>query len=456
MRKSLKKMMSGVLAISLTVSSWGIASSVTMRGAEAADSIVINEENFPSSIVRASAASADESGNNDGILDPSEAETVSSLRVDNDFAEGDLDNLSKYLTIFSKLKTLTVGTVTTESLTITENIKTLNIEADYDGVVDIVGGSGLESVTYWGGNKGKLDFTKAKGYSSLKEIHVYGSEITNVVIPNQEKIQRVDVSSTAITNLDVSKCKKMTSLQCYNNKLKKLNISANKNLKEVGASYNQIASFDIGKNTKLDCVVANDNKIKAVNSKKNKKLKRLEVADNKLTSIDTSKNTQLEILNVSGNKLKKLDVSKNTKLTDLSCSDNKISAIKVKKGNVISRLAVGGNKFKKIAFSDYKKLAYFEVGSTYSLLEDLAYNEKISVTMDLSKKATHTLTKYLPKMKGCKFELAFGGSEQYSLTEDGVLKLSKEAEDGVHYFRVKMIKGKKEMPLYLRYNWNWR
>lgn len=80
-----------------------------------------------------------------------------------------------------------------------------------------------------------------------------------------------------------------------------------------------------------------------------------------------------------------------------------------------------------------------EVGTTYSLLKNVVFDEKLSVTISVPKKKKHTLTDYLPKMKNCTFKLSYESSDYYSLTKTGVLEFTDLAVDSRFCIGVNVI-----------------
>jgi len=470
MRKNIKKAIVGVLSLGLLVGGIGSyavfakADTSTVEPTPVPDSGIeqvtptpvpipegataINETNFPDPGAYSSARSADMMGTFDGYLTAEEAKTVEYLTI-----LKDVDNVDKYLSIFTNISSLTVYAGKRTSLNVSDKLTFISIHSDLDKVVNITGGKKLTSVSYSADKKAKLDFKKAKGYSNIKKIIVNGSKVSNITLPNQAKLQSVDISNTAVTKFDVSKYKKLTSFACYYGKLKTLNISANKNLKDIGVAGNKLTKVDITKNKKLESFVAFDNKLKNIDTTKNKKLNRVDVSDNKIKKVDFSKNKKLQILWIDNNKLSDLDVSKNTKLETLRFVNNNVKKLKIKKTTSISTLGVGGNKFKTFPVKKYKKLTSYDVADTYSLLKDVAFKENMSVTLKVSRKKESNLKTYLPKLKSCTFESLWGESAYYTISSDGKFKVTSDGKTLKYTSSagIKVSKGTKVMNLYVQF-----
>ena len=127
---------------------------------------------------------------------------------------------------------------------------------------------------------------------SLKGIE-YFTELTILICNNNE-----------LTELDVSKNKKLIVLNCNANHLTSLNVLGCTKLKGLGCFLNQLASLDLSKNTALQD---------------------LHCYYNGLTVLNLSKNKKLEMLCCDHNRLTTLNLSKNWNLTYVSCVNNQIT-----------------------------------------------------------------------------------------------------------------------------------
>lgn len=393
MKKTVKKIAAVAAVLSLLTGS--IAWGGQLPAAKAAG-LEINEENFGTDYgVLAAVRGAD--SNQDGILSDAEATKITSVCFFN--ATNDISKIVKY---FPKVSYVSVNVGSYDSLTINHSsIKSLSVEAQK--VINLVGCSSLTEVFYSFIEKsGKVDFSKAKGYSNVKKFSVNGSGLTDVVAPNQAKLTTLRIIGTKMSKIDTAKYKKVTtldlssnqlksinvksnktlvSLACYNNKLSSLNISSNKNLKDIGVGGNKLTKIDTTKNQKMLRVVAFNNKIKSYPAASNKKLTEINLSCNKLTKLDVTKNKDLRALDISGNKIKSITLTKNKKLNALS---------------------VGSTSLKKLSLAKSVKLSKITVGTKYSLLKNVKFksNTYLQIGMKLSGNKTYQLPKVVPALKG--------------------------------------------------------
>ena len=152
-----------------------------------------------------------------------------------------------------------------------------------------------------------------------------------------------------LTELDVSKCTKLTLLGCTSNQLRTLDVSNNKSLKNLYFYDNRLTSLDVSKNTVLTELSCGNNQLTTLDVSKNTVLTELSCGNNQLTTLDVSKNTELSRFDCSTNKLTSLDVSKNTRLAYLGCYSNQLTELDVSNNTLLMSLYCYQNQIKGAA-----------------------------------------------------------------------------------------------------------
>ena len=143
-----------------------------------------------------------------------------------------------------------------------------------------------------------------------------------------------------LTELDVSKNKALTYLNCDAVWLTKLDVSNNTALTRLVCSNNQLTELDVSKNTALKELRCNGNRLTKLQLTKpdagnNTALTYLDCEYNdSLEKLDVSKNTALTYLNCSTTGLTELNVSNNTALTHLICHSNLLTSLDLGNTNV--------------------------------------------------------------------------------------------------------------------------
>ena len=281
--------------LSVIFSAAVVAISAMMLTAGAADSVKINEKNFPDEIFRAYVQKNFDK-DEDGMLSEKEISNVKRIIVRNNVIES-----VKGVEYFTELEYL-------------------NCEHN---------------------NIGEFDLTKN---TKLRTFCCGKNIIPELDLSKNTELEWLDCYGCGLTELDVSKNKELTYLACYHNDLKKLDVSKNTKLRTLYCENNEFTSLDLSKNTELADLDCGNNHLKKLDISKNKKLIDLLCDNNELTSLNVSKNIKLDHLRFSNNQIKSIDLSKNKKLTRLYCDGNKLVSLSVVSDG-FSTFKCGDNKF---------------------------------------------------------------------------------------------------------------
>jgi Leucine-rich repeat (LRR) protein len=112
------------------------------------------------------------------------------------------------------------------------------------------------------------------------------------------------------------------------------------NLQELYAAGTNITNLDLSNNTKLEYLYCFSDNLTNLDLSNNLDLTYLDCSDNSLTSLDVSNNTELTEIKCYKNNLTALDVSNNTALKNLDCTNNNITTVTVVAGQDTSGFKV--------------------------------------------------------------------------------------------------------------------
>lgn len=130
------------------------------------------------------------------------------------------------------------------------------------------------------------------------------------------------VGKGKLTSLDLSANAQLEELSFINNAVSDLNISGCKRLKRIVCWSNQLKGLDITQHPKLELLACAQNQITSLDFSHCPHLREVAVNDNLLTSIDVTCLPNLEILECGGNLIKELDVSKCPNLKQLNTTNS--------------------------------------------------------------------------------------------------------------------------------------
>lgn len=203
-----------------------------------------------------------------------------------------------------------------------------------------------------------------------------------------------------LTEIDVTQCPNLGSLQVPINKLTALDVTQNKNLLHLYCSFNEIAALDVSQNRNLSILYCRRNKIKTLDVSRNKDLVTLDCGVNQLSSLDASnlnklkqlycdKNAlqtldcgpslDLSELDCESNQLTELDVARNTALTELYCTKNQLRSLNVSANRNLVKLYSGENALTTINTDKNTSLTEFDCGVNQITELNVSKNTRLTI-----------------------------------------------------------------------------
>ncbi len=145
-----------------------------------------------------------------------------------------------------------------------------------------------------------------------------GDMITNATGLNKmTRMYYLDLSSNALTSIDLSTNTALNTLYIHSNQLTSLDVSNSSVIRNIDVHNNQIQSINLANATNLRTLDAHSNQIEEINLTQNTALRIVKLNFNQLTSLDVTHNTALTLLNVDGNNIASLNLANNNNLADL-------------------------------------------------------------------------------------------------------------------------------------------
>lgn len=160
---------------------------------------------------------------------------------------------------------------------------------------------------------------KVYGEQNLITFFGTSSALTDIDLTKCPSLEKLIVQNNSLEELDLSGNPNLVSLDCSNNDIKQLDFSNNPNLAILYAQNNRnLANIDFSKTPNiLSIVMYNCRAITNVDVSTNKYLKQLSIDGSSVASVDVTNNPDLEILNISYTKVNNIDVTQNSKLREL-------------------------------------------------------------------------------------------------------------------------------------------
>ena len=188
---------------------------------------------------------------------------------------------------------------------------------------------GVKSITI--GNYGIKDLKGIEYFTALKSLDCSHNKLTELDLSECPGLVTVNCASNNLASLNVSKNALLTSLDCSRNSpLTELDVSQNTALTSLECSYCALTMLDVSQNTALTSLSCKGNKMTMLDMSPNTNLTSLNCGSNKsLTMLDVSQNAALKSLSCEWCNLSELYLPKGTALTSLSCQYNKLTTLDV-------------------------------------------------------------------------------------------------------------------------------
>lgn len=166
-------------------------------------------------------------------------------------------------------------------------------------------------------NGGKLQTINYAGSTTMKYLLCSDNEISNIDVSSLVDLYSFNITGNLLTSLDVSNLTKLETLNCPANQLTSINLQNTPKLKYLEASFNNLSTINLSQSPALNY---------------------LRIINNQLTTIDLSNVPLLQTLFLNNNQLTSLDISHNTILNSFNAPNNNLQKILMKNGRNTSGL----------------------------------------------------------------------------------------------------------------------
>lgn len=240
-------------------------------------------------------------------------------------------------------------------------------------------------------NSQAKDLTGLEAFKNITLLQISKTAISNLDISNNTKLQGLFASSTLIDKIDVSKNTSLVQIEAqYNGRLKTIVFGEQNynDLQKLSLSFNVLENIDLTRCPFLNSLSLTSNKLTSIDVTKNPRLAQFSIGSNNLTSLDVTKNTrlltlgvgvnqisqldltnckQLDIINANSNPITTLSLSNSTFLTQVLLDQTQISELDLSKLEMLRSLYLNGTKLKNIDLSRNGALLAFQASDSPDL-----------------------------------------------------------------------------------------
>jgi len=166
-------------------------------------------------------------------------------------------------------------------------------------------------------------------------------------------LEQLFIGFNNVSNLNISKNKKLLKLSCRYNNLSSLDLSHNPLLTLLNINHNNFSSIDLSNNPLLTTLEIQENNFSSIDLSNNPLLTRLEIQNNNFSSIDLSNNTSLEYLYISNNQIGGFfDTSIFPSLKYLECDNNQITSLDLDNNPAIEVMRANDNQLTSLSIQN--------------------------------------------------------------------------------------------------------
>ena len=207
-----------------------------------------------------------------------------------------------------------------------ENLKTLIVETNKMGVLDL---KGMKALEYLGASATDVREIDLTGCTNLKKIYCDGSKLIKINLTDAKNLEVASLTMSSLRDLDLTGLTKLRELDLSHNALSKTEIKNLPDLVSVVLSYNPLEEVGFASCPKLELI-----------SIKNKQ------KDSKLTSFTAVSLPALRELNLYGNKISTLKLEELPLLSEINLENNSLTAVDFSKcSQSLTEVGLGSNKF---------------------------------------------------------------------------------------------------------------
>ncbi|MCR5709159.1 MAG: hypothetical protein K6G79_01620 [Bacteroidales bacterium] len=168
-----------------------------------------------------------------------------------------------------------------------------------------------------------------------------------------------------LTELDVSRNRKLTYLDCHGNRIEVLDLSRNRMLSTLICGGNGLTDLDVSGLPLLSYLECGNNRLSDIDVSRNSLLKELYFGQNAVSSVDLSHCLVLGALDCSSNELTELDVSGLAGLTELKCSHNQLEVLDITQNIRLTTLWCEDNQLGYLDVTSNPRLADIRCDNVY-------------------------------------------------------------------------------------------
>ncbi len=268
---------------------------------------------------------------------------------------------------------------TNSFLTFTEIQSATSLQME--NITDLTGIEFLTELTYLkcvGGDEGKLESIDLSKNKKLETLDLTSNSLTSLNLENNTQLKSVCGDNNNLGYVDLSNNKLLETISFENSGLTSIDLSNNEAVEYVDVSNNSITEFDLSNNAQIDSLFCSYNNIAQLDVTSCSNLRYLYCGDNDLVNLNVKNNGELLHLNCDNNLLDEIDVSGCPKLIVFYCGNNNLSEVDLTDKGSLLNFRCSNNDISYISLSGAQNLKEAECQENGMLEIDISNNTKLN------------------------------------------------------------------------------
>ncbi len=248
----------------------------------------------------------------------------------------------------------TTAEINTIKLGGNDKLKTIKADANKLKSINLAGAPNLESVSLPINSLTEIDLNGV----SCASLDLSSNALTSLDLSKTSNLEWLSVSSNPLTSINLTGCTSLKTLSAKTTKLGEINLTGLTALESLDLHAGSLTKITFGENGELGDIDLSNNKLSSVDFKGCPAVQYLSLNNNEFTEMHLKGLKELSSINLRYNKLTNFSIEDCPSLSSVVVSDNLLTSIDLTGGKEnLSDVYVGGNQLTTLDMSGFASLS---------------------------------------------------------------------------------------------------
>lgn len=248
----------------------------------------------------------------------------------------------------------TTADINTIKLGGNDKLKTIKADANKLKSINLAGAPNLESASLPINSLTEIDLNGV----SCASLDLSSNALTSLDLSKTSNLEWLSVSSNPLRSINLTGCTSLENLSAKTTKLAEIDLSGLSALKTLDLHAGELTKITFGGNSELDDIDLSNNKLSSIDLKDCPKVAYLSLNNNAFTEMHLKGLEELSSINLRYNKLTNFSIENCPSLSSVVVSDNLLTSADLTGGKEnLSDVYVGGNQLTTLDLSGFGDLS---------------------------------------------------------------------------------------------------